>query len=188
MSLKSLTAAILGVLVLCRLSWAETNFEFFFKTEDNYRAVKVVEVRAINRFVIYNSDNQKEIIRMIGLKPVEAPRQRRVETERDQYGFRLESEVEHDRPWEETAFESVQEMLMDQTVRLEFDSTKKDDDNYTLAYVFMEKAGQERFINQEILRQGWSDLQVRPPNTKYRKELQAAYREARREKRGLQGQ
>jgi endonuclease YncB( thermonuclease family) len=46
----------------------------------------------------------------------------------------------------------------------------------------------ELFVNAEILRQGFAFLQIRPPNTKYSKELREAYTEARLEKRGLQGE
>ncbi len=38
-----------------------------------------------------------------------------------------------------------------------------------------------------IRRQGFASLHIRPPNTKYSDQLSAAYREAREEKRGLQG-
>ncbi len=44
------------------------------------------------------------------------------------------------------------------------------------------------FLNAEILRQGFANLSIRPPNMKFAKELREAYREARAEKRGLQGQ
>ena len=77
--------------------------------------------------------------------------------------------------------------LLDQKrVRLEFDDDKKDDELNTLAYVFLKD--ENTFINAEILRQGYAQLQVRPPNTKYKQELRSAYKEAREQFRGVHGQ
>jgi len=66
------------------------------------------------------------------------------------------------------------------------DDNKSDDDNLTLAYVFLMK--NDLFVNTEILRHGFSQLSIQVPNTKYKKLLREAYQEARREKRGYQGE
>lgn len=187
MLLRTLLAT--GLLFLSYASpvaYAENNFDFFFKPSSDYVDVKVEEVRSVDRFVIYSSENKKEIIRMIGLKPSEVPKRKRIKSKRDQYGFVVNDDVSPTSPIEEQAYEFSKSMLLGQRVRLEFDSTKTDDDNNTLAYVYL--LDDDVFVNREVLRKGFAQLQVRPPNTKYRKELRAAYQEARRDKLGYHGQ
>ena len=65
-------------------------------------------------------------------------------------------------------------------------TSKKDEDFITLAYVFLVE--NDVFVNAEILRQGFADLQLRAPNLKYSDILRRAYREAREQLRGLQGE
>ncbi|MCB9721766.1 MAG: thermonuclease family protein [Candidatus Omnitrophica bacterium] len=164
---------------------AESDFDLFFKNNDDYADVLITEVRSAHHFTIKNAHNEKEIIRLIGLKAPEAPRHKKVDTEYDSYGFPVKPDVDVEVPLEEKAYNFARELLDGKHVRLEFDSTKKNDEDQTLAYVFLIDDG--TFVNAEILRQGFAHLQIRPPNTKYSKELRAAYQEARREKRGLQG-
>jgi len=166
--------------------YAETNMDFFFKNSDDYASVLVHEVRSADRFIIINRQNEKESIKLIGLSAPKAPKVKEVDVERDQYGFPIKENTGPLSTIEEQSFSFVKELLENKKVRLEFDSSKKDEDNNTLAYVYL--VDDNTFVNAEILRQGMADLQIRPPNTKHKTELRQAYQEARQEKRGLQGQ
>jgi endonuclease YncB( thermonuclease family) len=42
--------------------------------------------------------------------------------------------------------------------------------------------------NAELLRMGFVKLRIVPPNVKHEQQLRAAYQEAKKEKRGLQGE
>lgn len=165
---------------------AETNMDFLFKNSDDYANVLVREVRSADRFIIINRENEKESIKLIGLSAPKAPKVKEVDVERDQYGFPVKENTGPLSTIEELSLSFVKELLENKKVRLEFDSSKKDEDNNTLAYVYL--VDDNTFVNAEILRQGMADLQIRPPNTKYKTELRQAYQEARQEKRGLQGQ
>ena len=86
---------------------------------------------------------------------------------------------------EEQGYVFVQRLLEGKHVKIEYDTLKKDDEGDTLAYVFLPDG---TFVNAEVLRRGFAQLKIRPPNLKYAERLREAYREARREMRGLQGE
>ena len=157
---------------------AQSDFSNFFKNSTQYQ--DVVVVRVIRTDLVELESGEK--IRLIGLKsPYVARRQ---ETpERDKYGFVIE-EVTPLETVEELAFNYVRELLLNEHVRLEFDTEKKDADHNTFAYMFLIK--DDVFVNTEILRQGYANLQIQPPNLKYSDQLRAAYKEAFKERRGLQ--
>lgn len=165
----------------------ESNFDFFFKNSSQYQNVIVDEVRSANTIILKNKIGEKrEVVKLIGLRAPKAPKIKKVDIERDQYGFTKKPDVSPLTSVEELAYDFVKELLEGQRVRLEFDSEKSSEDFTTLAYVFLLK--DEIFVNTEILRQGFAYLQIRPPNTKYANELREAYKEAHLEKRGLQGE
>lgn len=168
------------LLLSCEVS-AQSNFELIFGSAARYQDVVVREVISTNTIIL----NQGERVRLIGLKAPAAPDERE-EIERDKFGFVVRKEGEPAIPLEEKALAFAKALLEGKRVRLEFDSERKDDDYTTLAYVFLLK--DDTFVNTEILRQGFADLAIRPPNTKYAQQLRSAYREAREEKRGLQGE
>ena len=123
-----------------------------------------------------------ERIKMIGVRAPEVPKN----TERieyDSFGFVVEKPASPFTTIEENAVKFIKEMLEGKTVRLEFDVQKKDNGRETLAYVFLEN---NTFVNAEVIRAGYANLQLQAPNLKYEEALTAAYREARTEKRGLQ--
>ena len=151
-----------------------------FKSSEQYQ--KVLVQRVISADTLELETGEK--VRLIGIKAPEAPKRRQQDITRDKFGFTIE-EKNPLTPIEEQAFDFVRELLEDKFVRLEFDSQKAGDDYVTLAYVF--RVEDSLFVNTEILKQGFAALRIRIPNTKYKEELRAAYRESRREKRGLQG-
>lgn len=121
-------------------------------------------------------------IKLIGLKAPDAPRRPKVEY--DKNGFPIENIVLPENTLEEKAFAFAHKLLVGKKVRLEFDETKSNDHFITVAYVFFVE--NNMMANTEILRYGYADLHIQPPNFKYEEHLRNAYKEARREKRGLQ--
>ena len=165
----------------------ESNLDFFFKNSAQYQDVIVDEIRSADTIILRGKVGEKrEVIKLIGIRAPKVPKSKKVDLDRDQYGFVKKKEVSPLTPIEEQAYDFVKELLEGQHVRIEFDSNKKADNGATFAYVFLLDDG--TFVNTEILRQGFAHLQIRPPNTKYAKQLREAYKEARAEKRGLQGE
>ncbi len=121
-------------------------------------------------------------IHLIGLNAPQTPRNRDIK--RDSYGYVIK-EVNPATTLEERAYDFAKSLLETKTIRLEYDITAKDEHFQTLAYVFLPDG---TFANAAILRQGYANLKIILPNTKYEVQLRAAYQEARREKRGLQGE
>lgn len=121
-------------------------------------------------------------IHLIGLNAPQTPRNRDIK--RNSYGYVIK-EVNPATTLEERAYDFSKSLLETKTIRLEYDITAKDENFHTLAYVFLPDG---TFANAEILRQGYANLKIVLPNTKYEVLLRAAYQEARQEKRGLQGE
>jgi micrococcal nuclease len=120
-------------------------------------------------------------IKLIGLIPLDRPQ--RKDLPRNEYNIIIEKD-DPIIPFEQTAYDFIYDLVIGKDVHLEFDSVYRDPKGYILAYVFLEDG---TFVNAEIIRQGFSDLRSTPANTKYEQELRAAYLEANKEKRGLQG-
>jgi len=172
---------------LCSSAIAETNFDFFFKNDNQYKDVIVKEVRSTDTLVLQAGVGERgEVIKLIGLKAPAPPKIQKKNTKRDEYGFTTKEAVSPLTPLEERAYHFAKDLLEGQHVRLEFDVEKRGEDNKTLAYIFLLK--DNTFANTEILRHGYAHLSLQTQNKKYINELRSAYREARNEKRGLQGQ
>jgi len=161
-------------------SFSQTNIEFFFGNSEKYKNVVVNKVLSVNSLILKNGEK----IKLIGLKSHFAPRKEKIE--RDQFGFEVKKPAEPMIPVEEQAFDYVKNLLEGKHVRLEFDTEKNSPSHKTLAYVFF--TDNDLFVNAEILRQGYAHLQIRPPNLKYSEQLRAAYRQAKKEKRGFQNE
>ena len=161
-------------------AFAQSNLDFLMRANKDYSAVKIDKVFSADSFRL--RDGEK--IRLIGLKAPEIEVSKKEELiERDKYGFPIKRPVDPEMPIEEQSFNFAVQLLENQTVRLEFDHDKKDDDFFTYAYVFLEDG---TFANAEILRNGFANLKSNPVNKKYINELREAYQEARRELRGFQ--
>lgn len=128
--------------------------------------------------------NNGKKIKLIGLKAPDAPRRPKVEY--DKNGLPIENRVLPENTLEEKAYAFTHKLLIGKEIRLEFDEAKADAHFTTVAYVFL--VDSNILVNTEIIRWGYADLQIQPPNFKYEERLRAAYKEARQEKRGLQNQ
>lgn len=148
---------------------------FQFSKEKSQGTVENVINSATFRLV----DGRK--IRLIGLIPIDKPP--RKDLPRNEYNIIIEKD-DPIIPFEQTVYDFISDLVTKKDVRLEFDNLYQDSDGYVLAYVFLKDG---TFVNAEIIRQGFSDLRNTPSNTKYAQELRTAYLEAKKEKRGLQG-
>ncbi len=78
----------------------------------------------------------------------------------------------------------LQELLpVGTTVLVERDVDARDRYGRLLAYVF--RSDDDLFVNAALLRGGFADMAILPPNTSYRDELEAAFARARTEDAGL---
>ncbi len=174
--------SILCILIFPALS-SSAKPDILFPSLQSQTILKNVLVeRIISADTIVLEDGRK--VKLIGLKAPEAPRRPKVEY--DKNGLPIENIVLPENTLEEKAYAFVHKLLVGKEVRLEFDETRTDDHFTTVAYVFL--VDSNILVNAEILRYGFADLQIQPPNFKYQEQLRDAYKESRREKRGLQNQ
>lgn len=171
----------LSATLMAQSAMADSPFDFLLKKETDYERVLVTKIISADTIVLEGG----ETVRLIGIKAPKPPRKKK-QAERDDYGFVIKEDVNPITSIEERAFNFATELLMNKFVRLEFDHEKKTEDFATYAYAFLVE--NNLFVNLEILRQGFANLQIRPPNTKYDVQLREAYQEARYERRGLQGE
>ncbi len=80
------------------------------------------------------------------------------------------------------AYEFTRNLIEGKRVRLEFDVEKHDKYGRLLAYVFLLDG---KFVNAEIVKQGYASLMTFPPNVKYADLFLKLYQEARENRRGL---
>ncbi len=158
---------------------AESGLKSYFDNNSTYEEIVVEEVLSVDTIRLENDEK----IKLIGIKAPPAPAKEKIE--RDEKGIVVRKKDASLKTIEESAFDFVDELLKGKKVRLEFD-VHKNSPQGTPAYVFL--AEDNSFVNAQILRQGFAYLQISPPNTKYEQELRDAYQEARRKKRGLQGE
>ena len=185
--LKHLFIVLFPIVLCSGIASGESNFDFFFKNSEQYKDVIVEEVLSADILRLKGRVGEKgEIIKLIGLKAPKAPKKKGEDIDRNELGIVIKEPVTPLTPIEEKAFEFARELLEGQHVRIEFDADKEGEKHRTLAYVFLLE--NDVFVNTEILRHGFAHLSISPPNTKYADKLRDAYKEARKEQRGLQGQ
>ena len=163
---------------LTAIGFADSSSEPLFGTAKSYQHVLVEKVLSSDTFVLQGGEK----IKLIGLVSPEPPKRKKVE--RDKYGFII-AETDPTISFEQQALDFTKSLLEGKFIRLEFDAELKSEDFKTFAYAFLDD---QTFVNAEIIRQGFADLKIVSPNTKYAQSLREAYQEARKEKRGLQGE
>ena len=80
------------------------------------------------------------------------------------------------------SYEFTKSLVEGKIVSLEFDLEKYDRYERLLAYVYLKDG---KFVNAEIVKQGYASLMTYPPNVKYADLFLKLYQEARENKRGL---
>ncbi len=139
----------------------------------------VIKVTASDRIVL--EDGRR--VRLIGVESLGAPPPKPIK--RDAKGHVIEEPEEPTIPLEEQALTYAQDLLENKKVRLEYDVDAGDGHGYLNAYVYLPDG---RMANAELLRMGFVKLRIVPPNVKYEDKLDLAYRQAKQEKRGLEGE
>ncbi|MBU4140575.1 MAG: thermonuclease family protein [Candidatus Omnitrophica bacterium] len=81
------------------------------------------------------------------------------------------------------SYQFTRQLAEGKKVRLEFDVQQRDKYGRLLAHVFISDT--QLFLNAEILKQGYAEVMIIPPNVKYADYFQGLYQEARENKRGL---
>lgn len=87
-------------------------------------------------------------------------------------------------PFGETAYLFSRIKLRENEAALEFDQLRTDHRGGLLAYVYLPDGA---MLNEALLREGYAQVALAPPNLRYAGLLHAAQNEARREGRGLWG-
>ena len=178
--MRTILILSLVILNIAHLGFCDSLLDDFSITSSkDYERIKVVRVISADSVELKNGKK----IKLIGLKAPAAPKIEKADT--NKHGFIID-ETSPLIPMNERAFSFATRLLQDKFVRIEFDVKKKDDNFLTLAYVFL--VDDNTFVNAEILRQGYAHLRIQLPNTKYADILREAYKEAKREQRGLQGE
>lgn len=80
------------------------------------------------------------------------------------------------------AWRFTRDLVEGKRVRLEFDAQRYDKYDRLLAYVYLKDG---RFVNAEIVKEGYASLMSIPPNVKYEDLFLKLSQEARNQKRGL---
>lgn len=80
------------------------------------------------------------------------------------------------------SYEFTKNLVEGKKVRLEFDVERKDRYSRLLAYVYLQDG---RFVNAEIVGQGYASLLTIPPNVKFADMFLQLYRQARANRLGL---
>jgi micrococcal nuclease len=173
---KTVCMVVLACSFLCGVACAGQD-GLFTRLSNTYENARVERVIKSDLILL---DNGKKI-RLIGVKGINQPRPK--EVERDKNGFIVEEDTsDPTTSLEDQASDFTERLLTGKKVKVEFDTQTTDDNGYTWGYVFFPDG---TMANAEILRQGFAQLQIHPPNIKYADRLRDAYREARQEKRGI---
>lgn len=170
-------AILILTLLIIPIVRAHADLNPLLESSSKYDSIVVEKVLSGDRLLL--KDNQ--VVRLIGLQAPKPPSTRFAK--RDEHGFIIKDE-DPTTPIEEEVLMFVRRLLEQKRVRLEFDVQRRSDNNELLAYVYLPDG---RMANVEIVAQGYADLKLSPPNLKYADRLREAYREARREMRGLRG-
>jgi len=158
--------------------WASDNNDDLFNYSKKQEEALVVKVVASNLIVL--EDGRR--IKLIGIESAGSPPVQIVKY--DDKGHVIEQPVEPTIPLEEQALTYAQDLLENKKVRLEYDVDAGDTSGYLYAYVYLPDG---RMANVELLRMGFVKLRIIPPNVKYEDKFDEAYQEAKKEKRGLEG-
>jgi endonuclease YncB( thermonuclease family) len=170
------------ILIISFLSapvWADDNNDDLFSYSKRQDEALVVKVIASDLIVL--EDGRR--VKLIGVESAGAPPHDYIKY--DDKGHVIPEPVEPTISLQEQALTYAQDLLENKKVRLEYDVDAIDTSGYHYAYVYLPDG---RMANTELLRMGFVKLKVIPPNVKYEDKFDAAYQEAKKEKRGLEGE
>ena len=169
---------LLVILFFSAPAWGDDNNDDLFnfsKKQDEALVVKVID----SDLIVLEDGRHVKLIGIESAGPV--PYQY---VKYDEKGHVIEQPEEPTIPLQEQALTYAQDLLENKKVKLEYDVDATDNSGYTYAYVYLPDG---RMANAELLRMGFVKLRIIPPNVKYEDKLDEAYRQAKKEKRGLEG-
>lgn len=134
-------------------------------TAGYFRVTKVVDG---DTFYIDDGTARGQRIRLIG---IDAPETRK--SSRKEIGY-----------YGKEASNYLSKVLKGNSIRLEYDVTRKDRYGRTLAYAYLENG---LFLNADLVKKGYAMTLTLPPNVKHAALFQKLQEEARTHKRGLWG-
>lgn len=172
---KNVLPLIFIVLLTAPLARAELNP--LLQSSSKYEHVLVEKVLRVDLLLL--SDGCR--VSLIGIQGPPPPKFNDVK--RDGHGFIIPDE-DPTTSFDVEALRFVKALAEKKTVRLIFDAERRADDGSLQAYVILPDG---KMLNEEALRYGYAELGLRMPNVKYAGRFRQAYKEARREMRGLQG-
>ena len=159
--------------------WASDNNDDLFDFSKKQDESLVVKVVASDLIVLEDGRH----IKLIGIETLGPPP--RIPVKYDEKGHVIEQPQGPTIPLEEQALTYAEDLLENKKVRLVYDDDAGDTASGNLnAYVYLPDG---RMANAELLRMGFVKLRIVPPNVKYEDLLRTAYQEAKKEKRGLEG-
>lgn len=168
------------ILFLSTSAWGTESSDDLFNFSKKQEDALVVKVVASDLIVL--EDGRR--VKLIGVESAGAPKRPYVKY--DEKGHVIEEPQEPTIPLEEQALTYAQNLLENQKVRLEYDIDAGDTSSgYLNAYVYLPDG---KMANAELLRMGFVKLKIVLPNVKYEDQLRMAYQEAKKEKRGLEGE
>jgi endonuclease YncB( thermonuclease family) len=171
---------LLMILFFSSAAWGSENNDDLFNYSKKQEEALVVKVVASDLIVL--EDGRR--VKLIGIESAGPPP--RPEFKYDQKGHVIEEPVEPTIPVQEQALTYAQNLLENQKVRLEYDVDGSDTvSGYLNAYVYLPNG---KMANAELLRMGFVKLRIVLPNVKYEDQLRMAYMQAKKEKRGLEGE
>ena len=160
-------------------AWGSDSSDDLFNFSKKKDEALVVKVVASDLIVL--EDGRR--IKLIGVESAGNPPHQYVKF--DEKGHVIEEPVEPTISLEEQALTYARDLLENKKVRLEYDvDAGSTSSGYLYAYVYLPDG---RMANAELLRMGFVKLRTVPPNVKYEDKLRMAYQEAKKEKRGLEG-
>jgi micrococcal nuclease len=123
--------------------------------------------------------NNGEKVRLIGIDAPESRVNPRVEKQVELEGKDLKTIISMG----EKATKFVRSLVKPgDKVKIEFDVERRDQYGRLLGYVYLADG---RMLNEEIVKAGYGNPLTHPPNVKYQETFLKAYREARKDGRGL---
>lgn len=170
---------LLIIFILTVPVWADSNGDDLFNFSKKQDESLVVKVVASDQIVL--EDGRR--IKLIGIESIGPVPYKPVKF--DDKGRVIEQPEEPTISLQEQALTYAQDLLENKRVKLEYDVDAGDSNGYLNAYVYLPDG---RMANVELLRMGFVKLRVVLPNVKYEDKLNMAYQEAKREKRGLEGE
>jgi len=170
---------LVAIFFLSTSCWANDDNDELFNFSKKQEEALVVKVVASDLIVL--EDGRR--IKLIGIESAGVVPHQYVKY--DEKGHVIEEPVEPTIPLEEQALTFAQELLENKKVKLEYDVDAGDTRGYLYAYVYLPDG---KMANLELLRMGFVKFRSIPPNVKYEEKFRLAYQEAKKEKRGLEGE